>query len=130
MPQILVWKPCRTVSSAKASRVAPNPAANMPALAARYCRRVMVLIARSSVTLSLFLLQVELADALRNVVRCLCDHLSQLLRRGRYRDGTGLLDHAAVFGRADDRGDPALQQIQDRGWRARAGADSEPAETQ
>src|SRR5262249_27214509 len=119
---MLVWKPWRTVSSANAGRAGAKPAARTPAPAARHCRRVIVLIAPpprpcrapvppSSVLKSLLLLQAELADAGRNLVQCLCDHLPQFRRRRCARNGAGLLDHGAVFVGADDRRDAALQQV-------------------
>src|SRR4030088_2301824 len=135
------------VSAANARREAVRPAASMPTPAARYCRRVMVVIVllrdvvrsallRRRVVVGLLLLIVglllllhaELADAGRNVVERLYEHLLQLLRRRRHRDGAGLLDHRPVLGRRDDGRDMALQQVDDGLRRAGAGADAKPSE--
>src|SRR5262249_37326827 len=78
---------------------------------------------------SLLLLQVKFADPRRHLVERLRDHLLEFVRRRRHRDGARLLDHRAVLGGANDRGDLALQQVEDRLRRAGAGAHAEPAET-
>src|SRR5262245_66552165 len=46
---------------------------------------------------SLLLLQVKFADARRHVIERLRDHLLELARRRRHRDGARLLDHRAVL---------------------------------
>ena len=104
-----------------------GPAASMPALPARYCRRVMMVIDVSSVVLvrsalsspliargaeSLLLLHAELADAGRDVVQRLRDHLPQLraasttpesIRRSRSACGIRACRRSPRYGVAADR---------------------------